>query len=445
MANQVNNNNDKDTNTTEGGFGKAIEFCKRNVRFIAVAGLFIVLVIVLVKGLGGADTGNANDEIVQTEVTEAVAPETEVIAEEAFEENTHPEVNELITKYYKAYAKGNTKKLAKLADPITDAEKSYIEVFSQFIEGYQNISCYTKKGMEEGSYIVSAYVDLKFKDIETTAPGLETFYVRTNEKGKLYIDNVYGQFNARMKEVPVDEAVAEFLNTYNKQADVVALQTDVQGRYEAALASDESLNTMVEQTMPDAITVWKYDQVAAAKKAEEEQAAAEEAAKKAAEEEAARKAQEEQQAAELASAVTIYAIDNVNVRAEPSETAEILGKLEIGSQTTRLEEKDGWSKIDYNNGTQGYVKSEFVSTDASAVPQEPAPSEDTSAPKYYAEGAVITLSETVNVRKSMSEESDKVATAFAGEQVTVILSYAEGWTKVNYGDTTGFIKTELLR
>ncbi len=445
MANQVNNNNDKDTNTTEGGFGKAIEFCKRNVRFIAVAGLFIVLVIVLVKGLGGADTGNANDEIVQTEVTEAVAPETEVIAEEAFEENTHPEVNELITKYYKAYAKGNTKKLAKLADPITESEKSYIEVFSQFIEGYQNISCYTKKGMEEGSYIVSAYVDLKFKDIETTAPGLETFYVRTNEKGKLYIDNVYGQFNARMKEVPVDEAVAEFLNTYNKQADVVALQTDVQGRYEAALASDESLNTMVEQTMPDAITVWKYDQVAAAKKAEEEQAAAEEAAKKAAEEEAARKAQEEQQAAELASAVTIYAIDNVNVRAEPSETAEILGKLEIGSQTTRLEEKDGWSKIDYNNGTQGYVKSEFVSTDASAVPQEPAPSEDTSAPKYYAEGAVITLSETVNVRKSMSEESDKVATAFAGEQVTVILSYAEGWTKVNYGDTTGFIKTELLR
>ena len=58
---------------------------------------------------------------------------------------------------------------------------------------------------------------------------------------------------------------------------------------------------------------------------------------------------------------------------------------------------------------------------------------------------MITLTETVNVRKSMSEDAEKVATAFAGEQVTVILSYAEGWTKVNYGDKTGFIKTELLR
>ena len=45
----------------------------------------------------------------------------------------------------------------------------------------------------------------------------------------------------------------------------------------------------------------------------------------------------------------------------------------------------------------------------------------------------------------MSEDSEKVATAFAGEQVTVILSYAEGWTKVTYGDKTGFIKTEVLR
>lgn len=449
MANQTNNNDIKDTNATESGFGKAIEFCKKNVRYIAVAGLFVVLVIVLTKGIGGKNAGGDTEQGILGEGTEAVVPETEAVAEELFQENAYPEVNELIRKYYKAFAKGNLKKLSKLEKPLTDSEKSYVSVFSQFVEEYQNIFCYTKKGMEENSYIVSAYVELKFKDVETTAPGLETFYVRPDENGKLYIDNVYGQFNAKTKEVDVDDEVAEFLNEFNKQPDVVALQTDVETRYESALASDEKLRTMVEQTIPDAITVWKVDQIAAAKKAEEERAAAEEAAKKAEEEEAARKAEEEKRAAELASAVTIYAIDNVNVRAEPSETAEILGKLEIGSQTTRLEEKDGWSKIDYNNGTQGYVKSEFVSTEAPSAPQETTPSEDasanTSAPKYYAEGAVITLSETVNVRKSMSEDSDKVAVAFAGEQVTVILSYAEGWTKVNYGDKTGFIKTELLR
>ena len=329
-------------------------------------------------------------------------------------------------------------------------EKSYISVFSQYVEGYQNISCYTKSGMEQGSYIVSVYLETKFKDVETVAPGLETFYVRTDlETGKLYIDSLYGQFNAKMKENDVDEEVAEFLSAFNKQSDVVALETEVWQKYESALAVDENLKKMVDTTVPDAMTVWAHDQVAAAKKAEEEKVAAEEAAKKAQEEEAAKKAEEEKRQAELAAAVTVYAIDNVNVRSQPSEEAEVLGKLEIGMQTTRLEEKDGWSRVDYTNGTQGYVKSEYLSTEQPAAPAEtPAedtPSENAGGRKYYTEGEVITLSDTVNVRKSMSEDSEKVATAFAGEQVTVILSYAEGWTKVTYGDKTGFIKTEVLR
>ena len=445
MANQTNY--DEDTNTTENGFSKAIEFCKRNVRYIAVAGLFVVLIIVLTKGIRGKIEGEG-DRFVGNE-TEAVAPETEAAVEEAYQENAFPEVNELINKYYTAYAQGDTKALSKLLKPLSDMQKSYITTFSEYVEEYQNISCYTKQGPEDNSYIVSVYADMKFKDVETTAPGMETFYVRTKKKkGTLYIDNAYTLYNEEMKEYDVDEEVSSFLDIFNQHEDVVALQTSVWEKYESALASDENLKKMVEETVPNAMKVWAYEQVAEARKAEEEKAAAEEAEKKAAEEEAARKAEEEKRAAELASAVTVYAIDNVNVRAEPSEEAEILGKLEIGMQTTRLEEKDGWSRIDYSNGTQGYVKSEYLSTEQPSAPQEAAaddtPSEST-AKKYYAEGEVITLSETVNVRKSMSEEAEKVAVAFAGDQVTVILSYAEGWTKVTYGDKTGFIKTELLR
>ena len=58
---------------------------------------------------------------------------------------------------------------------------------------------------------------------------------------------------------------------------------------------------------------------------------------------------------------------------------------------------------------------------------------------------MITIQESVNLRKSMGEDAEKIATVFAGEKVTVIMSYAEGWTKVTYGDKTGFIKTELLK
>lgn len=54
----------------------------------------------------------------------------------------------------------------------------------------------------------------KFKDVDTTAPGLETFYIRTREDGSLYIDNVYGQFNSQMEEYETDAEVSALLDTF---------------------------------------------------------------------------------------------------------------------------------------------------------------------------------------------------------------------------------------
>lgn len=431
-------------------FENAVEFCKKNVKYIAAAGLFIVLVVVLVGTAGK----NKSDKTL--EPTEAIVAETEETStmeaypevKEDYAQDQYPEINDLITKYYKAYAGGKLKKLAKLATPISDTEKSYISVFSEYVKSYKNISCYTKKGLEDGSYIVSVYLEMKFKGIETTAPGLDFFYVRTNEDGSLYIDNLYSQFNMSNQEQPLDTEIASLIETFEQQEDVIKLQTEVQQKYEAAINADEELKTMVETTIPDAITVWASEQAAAAKAAEEARKAEEEAAKKAAEEEAAKKAAEEKLAAERANAVVVYATaDSINVRAEASETAEVIGQLAIGAQTSRLEDKDGWSRIDYSNGTIGYVKSEFLSTEP--VSQEAAAenneAESTSSGNSLAEGKEILVQESLNLRESMSQDSAKVATIFAGEKVTVIMSYAEGWTKVKYGDKTGYIKTDLLQ
>lgn len=439
MSGQTNNEQNTNDNQNGRGFDAIVEFCQKNILYIAGAVVVILLVIILFTLLGGKDEEKPLKE------TEALTEETE--EPEDYTTDAYPQINELINKYYKAYAKGNTKKIAALADPVSDAEKSYISEFSKYVKKYKNISCYTKKGMDDSSYIVSVYMEIKFNKIKTTAPGLETFYIRTREDGTFYIDNLYGLFNSKMDEYPVDDDVIVFIENFSQQEDVIALQTEIQQKYEAALASDEDLKTFIESTIPNDITVWASEQAAAAKKAEEERVAAEEAEKKAAEEEAAKKAEEEKKAEELASAVIVYATDKVNVRAEASETAEVLGQLEIGSKTTRLEDKDGWSRIDYNNGTQGYVKSEYLSTEAPTAAEEPAAAEQPTASTggSLQEGAVITIQQSVNLRKSMGEDAEKIATVFAGEKVTVIMSYAEGWTKVTYGDKTGFIKTELLQ
>lgn len=420
-------------------FDTALQFCKTHTYQVISTVACVVLLIVLIASLQGrSGTGGQTD-------TEVSPTEAWGEQDEEYQRDAYPEINELMGNYYEAYAAGDTETLATLADPISDSEKSYISVFSQYVEEYRNLACYTKTGLDNGSYVVSAYTEVKLKDVDTVAPGLERFYLKKNESGTLIIDNVYGQFNTKAKEYDKDEKVESFLEEFGHQADVVKLLGEVQEKYEEALAADEYLKTMVETTVPDAMTVWASERATAAKKAEEDKKAAEEAAKKAAEEEAAKKAEEEKKAAELAAAVTVYATDKVNVRAKAGETEEIIGQLEKGSQTTRLEEKDGWSRIDYMNGKQGYVKSDYLSTDKPAD-QEPAEDgQEQAASTAAASGEVVELKDSVNIRKSMSTDSDKVATAYPGEKVTVIESYAEGWTKVTYNGVAGYIKTELLQ
>ena len=104
--------------------------------------------------------------------------------------------------------------------------------------------------------------------------------------------------------------------------------------------------------------------------------------------------------------------------------------------------ENGWAKIDYN-GTKAYVKADYLqdaTTDASASADND--SDETSSDES---GKEITLSNTVNVRESMSETASKVAVAYAGESLTVIRDFAEGWSKVNYNGKEGYCKTEFLK
>ena len=98
------------------------------------------------------------------------------------------------------YAAGDVTTLSSIATPISANEQSYIGLFSQYVDEYQNIKCYTKTGLDENSYLVSVSMEIKFTGVDTTAPGLDFFYVRTNDDGSLYIDNLYSQYNLANQE-----------------------------------------------------------------------------------------------------------------------------------------------------------------------------------------------------------------------------------------------------
>ena len=449
----------KDNQKFENGFSidKMIEFVKKNARYFAAGALFVVLVVILAKCAG---TNGRSGSVDGTEMLTEAVTETEP---EQYQEDAMPEINSLISDYYKAYQDGDVKKLKKYAHPISKHEQSYIKMFSEYVEKYQNLKCYTKQGLDDKSYLVSVYLEIKFKDVDTVAPGLDFFYVTTDEDGKLYIDNLYSQFNLLNQEQDLDKKVKELIDNFELEDDVLALQKDVQQRYEDAVKSDEKLAKLIQTTIADATSKWAQDILA---EQTTEQPATEEkkddksdekkdekkddksdkkkdekkddkSDEKKDEQQTTEQPATEQQAAEQPAdqtpqPETVYATDIVNIRTQPNESADVIGKVSSGASLTRTgTTEDGWSRLDYN-GTEAYVKSDYVSTEAPAAPSVP-------------EGTVVRVTESVNIRSSMSETADKVGTAFSGEKLTVIMSYAEGWTKVNWNGKEGFVKTDLLK
>lgn len=383
MKNSLNDNNKFDFSKIN--IDTILTFCKNNTRYVSAGVLTVILVVVLaITAVNGSKNGTESNK-------DNVNQEQTADSQKAYEVSENKELNQLIDNYYKLYVAGNVDELSKIATPVSDMEKSYIQMMSGYLEAYNNIKCYTKEGLEKDSYFVSVTYDMKFKDAGSI-PGMESFYVRINGEGKLYIDNLYSSFNYAMKEQTMDADVAALIEEYEKDAEVMELIADFQNRYTQAIASDESLQNMVN-TVKAGIDNWKNTQLAqqtaeeqaAAQQAAAEQAAAEQAA---AEQAAAQQAAAEQAAAQQAAAEQAAAEQAAQQQAEQQET---------------------------NNGLN-----------------------------YLPEGTTLTANDAYNIRVSMSETSDKVGTTAIGDKLKIILSYEEGWTKVEWNGKTGFIKTDLL-
>lgn len=360
-------------------------FCKSHIKHISAGVLTIILIIVLAVTAVKGSKENGGETKAKTEEQGTTA----------YEVNKNKEMNTLIQSYYDAYAAGEVDKLAALAVPVSDMEKSYIQMMSQYVDSYSNLTCYTKKGLDKTSYLVSVTFDMKFAGIEGALPGLDFFYVKTNEEGKLSIDNLYSSFNAQMNEQQTDEKITARIEEFQKEEDVKTLQSEFQDKYTKVIEADANLKTNVD-TVAQAIQNW------VAAYAQNEAAAAQAAADKAAADQAAAdKAVADQAAADQAAAAAQAAADKA-------------------------------------------AADQAAAAQAAAAAQQPPADNGGTGLNYLPEGKVLTATDGYNIRVSMSEGAEKVGTVAVGDTIKVILSYEEGWTKVEWNGKKGFIRTDLL-
>ena len=395
-------------------------FARKNIAFIGIGILVLVIII------GGIAVG-----VKKYKENHSTVPKTSA-SEEAYQVEAQEAINELMNSYFVAVADNDTYTLNQILNPVFDNEMEYFRIMSEYVDKYENIVCYATDGMEDGEYIVAVYYELKYDKIKDAAPGMQYFYVATNTDGDLYINNLYSQHNLNYTESLPNSEIVNLMSAYQISPDMQSIMTQVQTNYDAALASNEELKEMVEVTLPVALADWRTTMEAYLSVQEGLLGEGSEGTGEGTVTDEPVVDEPATEVTETESTGTVYATDSVKIRQSPSTDAEVLASVTYGAELTSLAQtEDGWTKIKTGDIT-GYIKSEYLSTEKPAGTGVSA-------------GTSITVSETVNVRADMSETAEKVTVVLGGEMVQVLEPDNNGWTKVQYGGVTGYIRTDLLR
>ncbi|MCI8994301.1 MAG: hypothetical protein HFI30_01240 [Lachnospiraceae bacterium] len=379
---------DRDDKNGKNAVGPWVEKYKRQ---IAAGGVLLCLVAVMAATLLGKDKRDVQAEAADAEVVAAAAAEpatsektekTEKSGEEEdagisglepvevpnnLEENANPQVTELIQTYYTCMAAGDVEGLLAVVDVLTEEEQSYVESLKTLIEGYQNVRCYTKRGMDPGTYLAFARYDLKFVAADTMAPGIEAYYVGRNDDGSYYI----------LLDTPSQELL-DYVNQVVQDEDVQALYQEVQTAFESAKSADEKLaeyGMKLEELKGGSEPESGEEQPAEGEEqpaeGEGEQPAEGEGEQPAEGQETPEEApaEEPEQQPEETPAPSGDGTEvnketrfkeSTNVRKDRSTDSERLALGYQGEHVTQvMDYSDGWSKIIYN-GQEGYCKTEYL-------------------------------------------------------------------------------------
>lgn len=361
---------------------------------------------------------------VPTEEGKAVSVEGLEMPQYELEENAHPEINNLVRAYYDAQASGDIDVISELNTYLDEIEIIRVQEMSKYVESYPVLDVYTKPGLTEDAYVAYVCSEVKFSEMEQELPGMQTFYIGLNDDGSYFINDGTNDTN-----------ITNYIKKITLQDDVVDLNNKVVVEYNELLAEDEELEEYIAY-LREKINEDVGEILAQAEQAETE----------APEPEPEEGTETEQEVPMVAT--TVRATDVVNIRSSDSEEADRIDKAQIGQEFRLLEERgNGWSKVSYNDG-EAFIKSDYLEVveeepveTASAQEEEqdntPADSGDTTS-------GTVKVKESVKIRKSASTDSEALGTAYAGDELDLVMKQADGWTKVKYKGQTAFVKSDYV-
>ena len=456
-----------------------------NKRIVMPAFLVVCLLITILlavragkndNGTGVATTATASTSAEKVATASAVESSTADAVEVVMEEDAYPEITSLINKFYEAQATGDMDTINSITVGLTEAALIRYQVSAEYYDKFDAIKVYTKKGPETGAYVTYVYFELYFKGFEQQVPGLQTYYIRTNEEGQYYL--YFGE---------LDEEIIAYIEALSVQDDFIDLSNEVAVNYNTMLEENAELSAFLTNFSEEVNkSVGKEVASATAEASGESTDAATQdtsAAGDSASNDAASTSESKETATDSTASgpVIIEATTVVKIRSSDSTNADVLGKTEVGQQFTQIEAlANGWSKIEYE-GKTAYVRTEYFtvvsdgtdndtktestddSTDSKNTESKDTDTKETDtnttetketetkeSDTASTENTGVTgngtyhVKETVRIRKSASTESEVLGNAYQGDEIKVTNYRADGWCEVEYNGIKGFVKTEYL-
>ena len=208
--------------------------------------------------------------------------------------------------YYKALGDKDITALRTVVNNLTPSDESKITNAKDYIEGYQVSNVYTKKGLDDNSFVVYTRGSFVCKGIDTPAPSLWSSYVVKDS------DNNY----KILGDLEQNTQVSEYMDSLKSDEDVQKLTAEVQAAYEQAQKDDSALAQFLNGLGEEVDT----------------------------------------SSGTSADGTTLTVTEGCNVRAEASSDSDIIGGLDAGDQVVKVAQEGDWIQIDYD-GETGYVYS----------------------------------------------------------------------------------------
>lgn len=152
-----------------------------------------------------------------------------------YEKDADKELNAFIGDYFKAITSCDNE---KLQDMVTDSSEysnnESLKKKAEFITGYDNITVYTKEGLEEGSYVAFVVSNLTIAGVNSSPYDISTLYIVTGSQG------------FRILNGTLPDEISKYIEKVKGDKDIQKIYKSVEKKNEALKEKDSSLQQFYE-------------------------------------------------------------------------------------------------------------------------------------------------------------------------------------------------------